>query len=171
MSGLLKNETFKDVQYHFLLSERLDDALKLANISQQKLSDELEVHPTTVTNWKKQGKNKKGIHLNMLKRIANILDVDVEYLYDPNHNSPCLSAQKRIEECNNHKKKYRKLFDYMRVSGFEVEYISLDNEVVIFDSSKHSYQFDEKALERFNALMQAHINYELLNSCTKTSKY
>lgn len=171
MSERLKNETIEDAQYHFLLSERLDNALKLANISQQKLSDKLEVHPTTVTNWKKTGKNKKGIHYNMLKKIADILDVDVEYLYDPNHNLPDLSIRKSLEDEENYTKDYRALFDYLHDKGYRQQYFHKEKKWVIIDATGWQYHFTEKDLKKLDAKLQALIQYEILNNCTHTPRF
>ena len=164
MDENLKKESEKLPKYEFLLSERLDNALKLAEISQNELSKMLEVHPTTVTNWKRVDKNKKGVPLTMLKKVANILDVDVEYLYMEEHNLPDLSYQKSMEKKRNFTSKHYTLFEYLKDKGYSIQYREEENEMLIIDDCGGKYYFDEKALKKFDAKVKARICYELLDN-------
>lgn len=162
MSENMKKESENIGKYEFLLSERLDDALKLAKISQNELSKILEVHPTTITNWKKTGKNKKGISMNMLKKIADILEVDIEYLYKQEHDLPDLSYRKGIAKNESVVNEYHTLCEYLRFLNYKIH---IDEDcVVIIDANGNKYCMDDKAVKRFDAKMQAHIHYELIDN-------
>lgn len=164
MSENMKKENEKLPKYEFLLSGRLDNALKLAEISQNELSKMLAVHPTTVTNWKKEGKNKKGVPMNILKKIADILECDIEYLYIEEHNLPDLSFRKNMEESQSFVKDFNSLFDYLLDRGYSLQYSNEERTVAIIDTLGKKHYFDENSMKKFDAKLQAHINYELINN-------
>lgn len=154
----------KTDSFCLLVDGRLKEALKLANKTQFELAEELNVAKTTVSRWVK-GHGKKGVPLSMLNQIADLLKIDVEYLYNVEYSSPCLSTLSAWEKEMQLKDKYQPLLDYLRHSG-HLNMYQKDGECMVVNSPiGWKYTFDEKALEKLDAKMQAHIYYELINNC------
>ena len=180
---ICKNYERKEKEYKTLIPERLEMALELANkeredkINQKWLAEKLGTNETTIVRWK-NNTNKKGVSLYWLELIASELYIDVEYLFDAEHNDPHLNSYTLQMKYQKLLDKYQPVISFLESAEYKFTFFDpsiLDestqehtssNHFAFIDAKNNIYMFDRKALDKFNAKMLAHAQYELLNNCT-----
>ena len=149
-----ENSNYQDSFDWGCFNSRWQELLKESGMTQKALAAELDIQANQLNRWK-NCKVETTPHYKHIKKLSEIFNVDMEYLYNPeySHRNYGKEIEEHFEEIEEHfRSKHKAVIDYLESLGYEVQ-TNGNGRLFIHGVKEEPIPLDESLIERINHIV------------------